>query len=852
MSKQAWKNQEKIFHKALGLSGREREAFLQKACAGDEIRLSEVTSLLTAFENDADFLENCNFGDHLALLNAVDSDGLENSEIGSYRIRARIGEGGMGKVYDATDVRLNRRVALKFISESFDDDNLARRRLLREAQAAAMLDHPNICSIYGIEQVEEKHFIVMQYVDGFTLADLIKESPIDQKRVPEIFRQIVSAVAFAHSHGIIHRDLKPANIMIRGDDQIKVLDFGLAKTVRPTSDENPSSRISQNGLIIGTVSYMSPEQLRGERLDFQTDIFSIGIILYELITGKNPFARKSQAETIASVLGDRPPTEDLNGRVSDNLLAVVRKCLEKDKADRFQSAAEILVYLETLAPNRKHVSSLRIRRRPLLVVAVLLLLALLAITAFLSFREPANPNRSLAILPIANETGDPANDYLSDGLTDSLTTRLSGLSQIHVTPPTLVSRYKDEIDPITIGAQLHVEVVLRARLFRVGNSLYLQAVLVNTADGQQLGSIDFETDKTNLINSQEMIATLIISKLQISPSESELQLLKKRQTFDATANDALFQGRYFLDRRSRGPENLDKAISFFDKAIEIDPLYAKAWAGLAESYVLKSLPGYGSLTPGDAMSKAKAAANTALKLDDKLSEAYTSMGIIRSRYDWNWIEAENNFLKAIELDPDYAPAHYSYSRLLIISGNFDRALAEAFKAKDLDPLSVDFASHIGRIYYCQRQPDKAIQTLSRIREENPGDTTTVYLLGLVYLQEGRDKEALDIFEKSYEKTKIYFAAPLGYTYGRLKRKQDALRVLSDLENIAKKDVVVPPQERALIYLGMGDEEKAFELFTQSCHDRFPALPGVLAEFFFDPYRNDKRFKDLQNCVTPLS
>lgn len=851
MNDRIWKNQEEIFHEALGLSGLEREVYLQKACSGDKTSLSGVRSLLTAFENDAGFLENRNFEDHLALLHDLHTDDLENTQIGSYDIRSRVGEGGMGKVYDATDVRLNRRVALKFLSESLDDDNLAKRRLLREAQAAAMLDHPGICAIYGIEHIEKHQFIVMQYIEGLTLAEHIQKSSPDPKAALEIFKQIVSAVAFAHSHGIVHRDLKPANIMIMGDGRTKVLDFGLAKTIRPAGDENHSSRISQNGLIIGTVSYMSPEQLRGERLDFQTDIFSIGIILYELIKGKNPFARASQAETIASVLGDVPPMLELNGGESENLSAVARKCLEKNKTNRFQSAAEILVNLETIAPDRKNIASSLLDRKPLFALAAIMIVVLLAVTGFLSFPGSAEAHRSLAILPIVNESGDPANDYLSEGLTDSLTTRLSGLSQLHVTPSAQALRYKGaEVDPIAIGAQLQVDVVMKATLLRRGDSLYLQGTLVNSSNGRQVEGIDTRIDKADLINSQEIVATLITTKLRISTTQPELESKRRHQTSSNEAIDLMLQGRHLLNKR-RSRENLDKAIDLFDKATEIDPGYAKAWAGLAEAYVLKSLPGFGSLTPGDAMSKAKAAAERALRYDNDLSEAHTSMGIIQARYYWNWAGADKSFLKAIELDPDSAPAHNAYSRSLMAQGDKSNARKEALKAKDLDPLSIDFKNHIGRIYYFFRQPDEAIHTLNSIRAEYPEDTTAPYLLGLVYLQQGRDNDALAIFEQFYEKDKKYFAAPLGYTYGRLKRNQDALRILSDLENIAVNDVV-PPQEKAQIYLGMGDEEKAFELFSQSCKDRFPTLPVILQEFYFDPYRNDKRFADLKNCIKPLN
>jgi serine/threonine-protein kinase len=693
----------------------------------------------------------------------------------------------------------------------------------------------------------------MQYVDGFTLADLIKKSPVDPKLVSQIFRQIVSAVAFAHSHGIIHRDLKPANIMIKDDSQIKVLDFGLAKTVRPAGapDGSLSSRISQNGLIIGTVSYMSPEQLRGERLDFQTDIFSLGIILYELITGKNPFARNSQAETIASVLGEEPaPLTNLDHNVSGGLSAIVGKCLQKDKAKRFQSAAEITVYLENIGSERIKTPGPRIKRKSLRVAAILVFLCLFAITSFLYFPGGAKASHSLAILPIANESGDPGNDYLSDGLTESLVARLSGFSQIHVTSPNRASLYKDEIDPITIGAQLQVDVVMRARLFRVGNSLYLQAMLVNTADGRQLGSIDFETDKTNLINSEEMIANLIVSNLQITTSDEDLAKFRKKQPNNPDAVENFLRGSYYLKNRTK--DNIALAVSYFNKAIDADPLYAKAWAGKSEALLLQCLPSFGSLTPKEAMSKARDAAREALKLDVELCEAHNSMGLIKLRYDWNWEEAEKSFLKAIELNPEYAPAHNWYAYAMILKGDSAKAVSEAEKARDLDPNTINAESNIGRMYYYSRQNDKAIQILTKVLETAPNNGNASYVLGLTYLQAGRYQDAVNIYEPLYPTDKKYFAAQLGYAYGRLNRKQDAQKILADLEEIARSGQVVPAQEFAIVYLGMREEDRAFELFTQSCRDRYAAFPFILTEFFFDDYRDDYRYTTLKACATPLS
>jgi serine/threonine protein kinase/cytochrome c-type biogenesis protein CcmH/NrfG len=850
MSKQAWKNQEKIFHKALELSGQEREVFLQKACSGDEVRLSEVRSLLTAFENDAGFLENQNFEDHLALLHEFRTDAVENSEIGSYRIRSRIGEGGMGKVYDATDARLNRRVALKFLSESLDDDNLARRRLLREAQAAAMLDHPNICSIYGIEQVGEKHFIVMQYVDGFTLADLIKKAPVDPKIVPGIFRQIVSAVAFAHSHGIIHRDLKPANIMIRDDSQIKVLDFGLAKTVRPPGDGNHSSRMSHNGLIIGTVSYMSPEQLRGERLDFQTDIFSIGIILYELITGKNPFARNSQAETIASVLGEQPaPLKDLDAGVSEDLLAIVRKCLEKDKSKRFQSAAEILVELDkTESGNYRQVVSKR--RRSLLVKTAIAVSVLIAVLVSAYFYNARGSQKTLAILPISFENPPADKEYLAYGLTQSLIDKLSNLSYLNVKNESITARYRGKaIEPREAGKELNVDAVLTGIIKNRAGELVLETRLIRTSDGEQIDSNKEMIDETKLIGLLENIASRIINKIQTKLTDEDRNKLRQRDTESEAAKNLYFEGRFYLKTRKTS-DYADKAVQAFSNAKDLDLRYAKAWAGLAEAYLSKSGPGVkDAIKPQLAAESAKIAANRALELDNTLCEAYNSLGFISLKYDWNWSEAERNFRTAINCDADLLSAYIGLINVLMFHEQFDEALAEAGKIKKIDPFSVSSDNQVAQIYYRKRDYAQVDKVLSELLPRFPDDTRLRNIRVYHFLITGRYKEAVEILEPVYkserEEDKIFAAAPLGFAYAKMGRPDEALKII---EALGKLKNYVPAQERSLIYVGLGDYDKAFENLNKSCDERFGSLPGWVGDPIVDEVKSDPRFAEIKKCV----
>jgi eukaryotic-like serine/threonine-protein kinase len=846
-----WQHLESIFHTALDLTGEERNLYLSEACTGNEPLFSEVRSLISAFESKSDFMEQPAFSLGLNVIQQQQQEtqpeqDLTGTQIATYEIKRKLGSGGMGDVYLAEDTRLSRPVALKFLKTSFIDDQWAKRQLIKEAQAVAMLEHPNICAVHSIQEVDNHYFIVMPYIQGATLAQFTRDSQLGIEDASSIARQIVGALAYAHSHGIIHRDIKPGNIMITPELQAKTLDFGLAKVIKHKPEE-PVSQISQNGLVLGTVSYMSPEQLRAEKLDYRSDIFSVGIVLYELFAGENPFNHKSQAETIAAILKYQPAAlRSLNPQVPEPLAAIVQKCLNKDKEHRFQSAVELLVELENLkdqiifapAP-RKYTGIYKY------AAFVFVLLFCLVGGAFFYSRQAAEVS-NFAVLPILNQSDNVENDYLGEGLTESLINKLSNFTHLRVKPFTLVSRYKgQEITPQSVGRELNVKAVLVGKIFRRGDSTWLQVNLVNTADGTELWSNEYKVEGSDLINSQEEISAQITSKLQVNLSDEEKQLLGKRQTNVPEAYDQYTLGRYFLNNRDK--RNIDKAIVHFRTAIDIDPLYARAWSGLADSYVLKSLPAYGSFTPKEAMTKAKAAALEALSRDENLCEAHNSLGMVKLRYEWNWPEAEAGFLKAIERNPDYAPPHYWYSNLLIIRKNFKKAMSEAEKARELDPLSPNSEINIARISYYARQNDQAIQILNKTLENDSTNKNAAYLLGLTYMQKGLYNEAITIFEKFYQNDKIYFAAQLGYAYGKTNRKAEALRILGELEELSKQNII-PPQEMAIIHLGLGNKDKAFELFNLSCRERFPSLPFLLMEPFFDDERSTPPFKELANCI----
>ncbi|HMS38665.1 MAG TPA: serine/threonine-protein kinase, partial [Pyrinomonadaceae bacterium] len=434
MTNNGWEKTETIFHFALKLKAEEREAYLKTECADDLKLREDVESLLDSFENKADFLDKPVFELGLGAIGEAGQKNLAGQEIGVYRIEEKIGAGGMGEVYRAIDTRLNRQVALKFLPQSMENDRTARRRLVKEAQAAAALSHQNICAVHSVEESDEQIFIVMQYIEGETLDKSLNGSEISAEEFKFLARQIVTAVAFAHSHGVIHRDLKPGNIMLTEDGEIKILDFGLAKVNRETAflggEVDQQSNLSSSGLIIGTVAYMSPEQLRGKKADYRSDIFSLGIIFYELLAKNNPFNQKSQAETISAILAEEPaPLHEFAPKFPASLINLVEKCLEKDTAKRFQSAAEILVELDNA---ESYVETKSKRQKSFLLKAALATAVLLAIFAGVFLYNNFYSRRTFAVLPISIEQGLSEKEYLADGLTQNIIEKLSNLADLNV------------------------------------------------------------------------------------------------------------------------------------------------------------------------------------------------------------------------------------------------------------------------------------------------------------------------------------------------------------------------------------------------------------------------------------
>lgn len=838
-----WQRIESMFHAALSLDAEARVAYLDRACKDDEELRAEVTSLLAAFKGRESFMEEPAFALGMKVLSSDTIESLAGELIGPYKILRQLGKGGMGEVYLAEDTRLNRLVALKFFADRFVDNALARRQLVKEAQAVAMLEHPNICAVYGLEEADGHNFIVMQYVEGETLATILRGQRIDAARALNFAKQIVSALAEAHAHGIIHRDIKPQNIVVTTDGRVKVLDFGLAKSVERkrggTADD--SSHISQSGLVVGTVCYMSPEQLRAERLDFRSDIFSLGTVLYELFSGKKPFAHDSDAEAISAILTSQPPplVPTTNGFMPE-LNRIIFKCLEKNKEQRYPSTSELLSDLDNLRQGQNGATQQHSLKFIAVAFAILLLLTVV-IFAFTYHR--LNSPYTLAVLPVNNESTDPSIEYLSDGLADSLIAKLSRLPALRVKPLTEVSGHRGGgSDAQKIGRELDVDVVLSGRLARERDSIALYIELVRVSDGKQLWSGRYgDLNTIPISNIQENVSEQVTSSLGLTLGGAEKSLLAEHETENEEAFRQYLRGRHLWKNRSK--ENIEKAIVKFKSAIEIDPAYARAHAGLADCYVLMNTTAYGNMATEEAMNRARASAKQALEIDNSLPEAHTSLGVVNLKYDWDWQGAEKRFLQAIRLDPNYAPAHFWYSNLLTITGRQSEAITQSSIAKKLDPLSPSTRTNFCREFYFGRQYDRALTCLDEIIKEDPENISAQRVLGFVYLQKGMNDEAIAIFEKIPEKNRALKAVALGYAYAKAGRRTPALQILTEVEQMSQH-TYISPHEKAVIYLGLGERDQAFYWLNKACDERFAVLIYLTVDPAFDDLRSDPRFEKL--------
>jgi serine/threonine-protein kinase len=863
MRAEDWPRIEELFHAASRLGGAEREAYLARECGGDAALRAEVESLVAALESESGFMERPALSLGLRVLSGGAAKSLAGRSLGHYRVVRMLDSGGMGgEVYLAEDCLLERPVALKFIANYYAGDDWAKGQMMKEARAVARLEHPNICPVYGVEEIDGHHFIVMQYVEGETLAALMRRGRVGTERAAALAGQIAGALAFAHARGVVHRDVKPQNIMVTPDGQARILDFGLARFVRQNRDERREGedpvQTLQLGGVVGTPAYMSPEQARGDETDFASDIFSFGIVLYEMLSGRNPFLRDTVRETISAILTDSPPPLSATPAGARGALGeMALRCLAKERGQRPGSAEVLARELRALAAARGDGAARRGResaptirrhvgryagRYAAAALALLLLLSSLAGYVYLKLSKV----HTLAVLPIANQSDDPGKYYLAEGFTRNLFDKFSYLPRLRIKRPSVVPPGSGgRSDLAVLGRRLKADAVLSGRVFRDGQNFLLHLTLLNARDAALVWEGTFNLDAANTFAVQDEITREVSSRLGMWLVGYESRALTRRQTDSEEALNLYMRGRDLWSRRDQ--ENIKAAITHFERAKDLDPSFGQALAGLSDCYALMANVLYGPVPPKEAMDKARWSARKALEADESLPEAHTSMGVVRLRFDWDWREAEREFKRAIELDPEYAPARFWYANLLAARGRFDESLRESEAAREHDPYSPLADVNYGRALYYAGRHDEAAAYLREKLRANPDYPQLLHMLGYVELRRGRIDEAVATFEKLHSTKPLLAAAALGHAYGRAGRDSDALRMISELDELSKTQFV-PPLEKALVYIGMGRRDEAFSLLEECYGLRLANLAYLTTDPIYDGIRTDPRFVDLARRV----
>jgi serine/threonine protein kinase/Flp pilus assembly protein TadD len=750
---------------------------------------------------------------------------------------------------------LGREVAIKVLHSTFSIDQDRLHRFEQEARAASALNHPNIITIHEFGQEDGVHFIVSELIEGETLRRRMASGRLSSDAVLDVSIQVASALNAAHEAGIVHRDIKPENIMVRPDGLVKVLDFGLAKLAdRPASmvfDTNaptsPEFR-TEPGTIMGTMTYMSPEQARGQKLDARSDIFSLGVAMYEMAAGRSPFVRETVADVIVSILEkEPPPLAEFTPEVPRTLEAIIRKALRKDREERYQTAGELLSDLKSLKsgaavtlPFAKYESLAGPLKRHWRSAAMAMAALIAIVIGAVYFGRSDRAIESIAVLPFVNADGNPETEYLADGVTENVTNCLSRLPSLKVRPHNSVARYKGQtVDPLAAGRALEVEAVLTSQVARRGDGFTISLQLIDVRENRQLWGAKYSGRSSDLLFTETQIACEVAEKLRQRLTPAERQLLAKRPTGNVEAYDLYLQGRRAWNQRTR--EGYRNAIALFTKATELDPAFALAHAGLADCYVLGG--GY-PLSVHEAMSKARASALLALKLDETLGEAHASLAQVQLFNDWNLAEAEASFKRAVDLKPDYETAHHWYALMLAVAGRFPEAIDRIKRAQALAPASHIITKDAGLIYYYAGQYDQALAECRKALDLSPAFYPAHASLGDIYLQLGRREEALAELRKANQLDgRLLTKAALGYGYAIVGQKGEALAVLNDLRKESSSRPV-PAFYLALLHTGLGQKDAAFKWLKQAAQERAYRMVYLKVDPAFASLRSDPRFTEL--------
>lgn len=818
-----WQRVREIFVGAVRQKPELRSRFLDRACGTDAELRREVESLLASHDDTDGFLEDSPLGDFESVNQTKRLP--KAARFAHYEILRQIGAGGMGEVFLAQDTKLDRRVAVKILNEKFAAHESNLRRFVQEAKSASALNHPNILVIHEIGASENVHYIVSEYVEGETLREKIAKKNLNLPEILEIAVQLANALSAAHAAKIIHRDIKPENIVIRPDGLVKILDFGLAKLAAQTAFETETLSASQNqtakGIILGTVNYMSPEQAKGEPVDERTDIFSFGIVLYEMLTGRTPFAAETMPETFANLLHREPPP--LPPPASDELRRVAAKLLQKNKNERYETIEKPLADLKALKKQIEFSDEFGRERQTAKTLAAVAV--------------PAS--NAIAVLPFANGSDDEDLNYLSDGLSESVIDRLSQLPQLKVIARSSSFKYRGEnLDLTDVAKKLRVRLIVTGRVVPRGESLSIRVEMIDAFDNRQLWSEQFDRPKQDAPAAQREIAQTVSEKLKLKLSGTQARQLASQGTSNAEAYDLLLRGEFFVNKG--GIENKKKAVEYYCRAIAIDPEYALAHARLSAVY--RNLIGFSVLDPKEFAPQARAATERALELDEALGDAHLQLA--NSYLDeWNWTAAETEYKRAIELNPNLIDARRKYAAFLTIVGRYAEALAEAQTVAELDPLTLYTRLTVPYVLVSARRYEEAVAEFEKLLELDPNFSGTHLFLGNAYAGKAMFREAVGAFHEAIRcgeqgpSVQIY----LGAAHAGAGEREKASEILNQLESGSG---YVPPGELAILYVALGEREKAFAALEKAYDARDLHLQYLRVEPGFDALRDDPRFQDL--------
>jgi serine/threonine-protein kinase len=865
MDRERWRQIDRIFASALERPATERAAVLDDQCAGDGELRAEVEALLAAHARDDEFLERPASADGARLVVEEPANALLGQAIGRYSATKRLAAGGMGEVFLAHDTHLNRPVALKVLSARLAADEERVRRFRREALSASALNHPNIITIHEIGQWQGRDFIATEFVDGVTLRTHMCERRLTLAASIDIALQIAGALAAAHGAGLVHRDIKPENVMVRPDGLVKVLDFGIAKYANAEGGSPEPGVDTATGVVIGTAAYMSPEQARGHQVDARTDLWSLGVVLYELVARRLPFPGETPADRVASILEREPePLGSLERGIPPELETIVGRALAKDRNERYSRAADmaddlrrVRALLSEERPSRPDLitSARRLFVSPGGLVLAMAMLALAVAAGLSSFRSgagagalpsprPSGPAiASLAVLPLINVDSGADTEYLADGLTESLITNLSRLPDLKVMSRHSVFRYKGaKVDVRAVGDALRVQAVLVGRVIPRGEDLSISVELLNARNGSHIWGEQYSRKPADLLAVQSEISQKIVARLRPRLTTGEQRQLARRETVNPQAYELMLRGRFYWNKGST--DSRKRAVEYFQHAIVVDPAYALAYTELAKAY---SAFGYrGIVDPREAMPRARAAALRALAIDDSLAEAHAWLAYIK-QCDWDAPGAEREFDLARQLNPNYAEARGLYAFYLSQMQRHEQAIAEAKRARELDPLSPSVNISYFYTLSSARQYDRAIDHLGQMLELDQNVPLTHLLFGYVYAARKQYQEAIAAYK---EAMKLGIDNPsvrihLGHAYARAGRRARAQAILGELQQTTE---YVSPTERAILHAGLGDSEQALRSLEQAyaAHDLQLIYLGIHPHF--DPLRSDPRFQDLMRRV----